>query len=100
MNRRSIQSKEDGKGAHSAEEKIKAAARVVFHQKGFAATRTRDIAQEAGINLALLNYYFRSKQKLFDLIMAETVSAFMQNMVLVLNDEKTTLAHKIQELSN
>src|SRR3954447_3091787 len=84
----------------NTESKIKAAARVVFHQKGFAATRTRDIAQEAGINLALLNYYFRSKQKLFDLIMAETVSAFMQNMVLVLNDEKTTLAHKIQELSN
>ena len=41
----------------TTEEKIKAAARVVFHKKGYAATRTRDIAEEAGINLALLNYY-------------------------------------------
>lgn len=55
----------------STEEKIKEAARKLFTQKGFAATRTREIAEEAGINLALLNYYFRSKQKLFDLIMEE-----------------------------
>ena len=45
----------------TTEEKIKEAARTVFHKKGFAATRTRDIAEEAEINLALLNYYFRSK---------------------------------------
>jgi hypothetical protein len=44
----------------STEEKIKEAARKLFTHKGFAATRTRDIAQEAGINLALLNYYFRN----------------------------------------
>jgi AcrR family transcriptional regulator len=51
----------------TTEAKIKNAARVVFHKKGFAATRTRDIAEEAGINLALLNYYFRSKEKLFEI---------------------------------
>jgi len=50
----------------STEAKIKAAARVVFHKNGFAATRTRDIAEEAGINLALLNYYFRSKQNHYE----------------------------------
>lgn len=75
----------------TTEEKIKIAARTVFHKKGFAATRTRDIAEEAGINLALLNYYFRSKEKLFNIIMLETVFGFMQNMVMMLNDEKTTL---------
>ena len=32
---------------------------------------TRDIAEEAGINLALLNYYFRSKEKLFGIVMME-----------------------------
>ena len=47
----------------STEEKIKEAAKKVFLKKGYAATRTRDIAEEAGINLALLNYYFRSKEK-------------------------------------
>ncbi len=60
----------------STEEKIKEAARVVFMKKGFAATRTRDIAEEAGINLALLNYYFRSKEKLFELVMFEKFQKF------------------------
>ena len=40
----------------TTEEKIIAAARKLFMHKGFSATRTRDIADEAGINLALLNY--------------------------------------------
>ena len=53
---------ENNGSACSTEEKIMNAARAVFQRKGFAGTRTRDIAEEAGINLALLNYYFRSKQ--------------------------------------
>lgn len=80
----------------STEEKIKSAARRVFHQKGFAATRTRDIAEEAGINLALLNYYFRSKEKLFQLIMTETMSGFLQRLGLVFNDAETSLEQKIE----
>jgi len=83
----------------TTEEKIKAAARVVFHKKGYAATRTRDIAEEAGINLALLNYYFRSKEKLFDIIMFETIFGFMQNMTMVLNDEKSTLEKKVEMIA-
>ncbi len=45
----------------SNEQKIKEAAKTVFYKRGVTATRTRDIAEEAGLNLALLNYYFRSK---------------------------------------
>ncbi|HZV68728.1 MAG TPA: TetR/AcrR family transcriptional regulator [Saprospiraceae bacterium] len=82
----------------STEEKIKNAARVMFTQKGYAATRTRDIAQEAGINLALLNYYFRSKEKLFDLIMLESMQGFIQSISGVLNDEGTSLQEKIRTL--
>jgi len=80
----------------NTESKIKAAAKRVFHNKGYAATRTRDIAEESGINLALLNYYFRSKKKLFDIIMFETMGGFMQNMGLVFNDEHTTLQRKVE----
>jgi AcrR family transcriptional regulator len=80
----------------STEEQIKNAARKVFHQKGFAATRTRDIAEEAGLNLALLNYYFRSKQKLFEIIMLETMSRFLQSMTFVFNDENTSLEQKLE----
>jgi AcrR family transcriptional regulator len=84
----------------STEEKIKEAARIVFYKKGFAATRTRDIAEEADINLALLNYYFRSKAKLFEIIMMETLSNFIKNMLVVLNDEKTSLERKVEEIAS
>ncbi len=80
----------------NAEAKIKAAARIVFHKKGFAATRTRDIAKEANMNLALLNYYFKSKEKLFELVMLETLVSFFQTMGMVFNDETTTLEKKIE----
>jgi|ERR1700757_1722527 len=82
----------------STEEKIKTAARIIFHKKGYAATRTRDIAEEAGINLALLNYYFRSKEKLFDIIMLESLHDFRQHIIIALNDEKTSLESKIETL--
>jgi AcrR family transcriptional regulator len=84
----------------STEGRIKEAARIVFHKKGFAATRTRDIAEEAGINLALLNYYFRSKEKLFEIIMIETLFGFVQNIIIILNDEKTTLDKKVAEIAS
>ena len=83
----------------NTETRIKAAARVVFHKKGFAGARTRDIAEEAQINLALLNYYFRTKEKLFQLIMVETLGEFNQAMGEVVNDETTTLEKKIQLIS-
>lgn len=70
----------------STEEKIKAAAKKLFTQKGFAATKTRDIAEEAGINLALLNYYFRSKEKLFELVMKENVQLLLGVMIEKINN--------------
>ncbi|GAA3746734.1 MULTISPECIES: TetR/AcrR family transcriptional regulator [Flavobacterium] len=83
----------------TTEEKIKIAAKTVFYKKGFAATRTRDIAEEAGLNLALLNYYFRSKAKLFEIIMAETLSGFVNSMKVILNDEKTSLEEKVKVIA-
>ena len=84
----------------STEEKIKAAAYKLFTQKGYAGTRTRDIAEEAGINLALLNYYFRSKEKLFDLIMADNMKQFMFGIFAIANDEKTGYEDKITLIVN
>ena len=84
----------------STEERIKAAARKVFHQKGYAGTRTRDIAEEAGINHAMLNYYFRSKEKLFTIIMTETMAQFFKGVSHLLNDETTSLEQKIELIVN
>jgi AcrR family transcriptional regulator len=83
----------------STEEKIKEAARIVFTQKGYSATRTRDIAEVAGINLALLNYYFRSKEKLFELVMVEKLTELFGVIVPVVNDQKTTLVEKVALLA-
>ncbi|AFD07577.1 TetR/AcrR family transcriptional regulator [Solitalea canadensis] len=84
---------------NSTEEKIKEAAKKLFMQKGFAATKTRDIAMESGINLALLNYYFRSKEKLFEIIIRERLQQFIQGIKLVFNDESTTFYEKIETLA-
>ena len=82
----------------STEDKIKEAARKVFTSKGYAATRTRDIAEEAGINLALLNYYFRSKEKLFEIIMAEKMFKLFSVLAPVIDDPKTTLEKKVETI--
>lgn len=84
----------------STEEKIKAAASVVFTQKGYAATRTRDIAEASGINLALLNYYFRSKEKLFDIVMQEKMSKFFGVVAGVVEDSSTSLEEKTIKIVN
>jgi len=84
----------------STEEKIKVAAKAIFMRKGYAATKTRDIAEEAGINLALVNYYFRSKEKLFHEIMSESIQSFMSGIFMVFFDENSTLQQKLEQLSN
>ena len=82
----------------TTEERIKVAARKVFHQKGYAGTRTRDIAEEAGINHAMVNYYFRSKEKLFQIVMIETMTYFFQGISAILNEETTSLEQKIEQV--
>ena len=80
--------------------KIKTAAKSLFLRKGYSATTTRDISKESDINLALLNYYFTSKKKLFEIIMLETFYDFISKMVEVYNDEKSTLEEKLKLTSS
>jgi AcrR family transcriptional regulator len=83
----------------STEEKFKEAARIVFTKKGYAGTKTRDIAEEAGLNLALLNYYFRSKEKLFEIIMMEKVQQLFSFIAPITNDQSKSLYEKIDLIS-
>ncbi len=69
----------------SAEDRIKEAAIKVFLEKGFDGTTTRDIAKEAGLNSALMNYYFRSKEKLFSSVFEEMLQLFFKGLLEVLN---------------
>jgi len=79
----------------STEDKILLAASEVFTEKGFAGARTRNIADEAGINLALLNYYFRSKEKLFDQVMKVKIVLLFGKIIPIISNEKTTIEEKI-----
>ena len=79
----------------TTEEKILEAASEVFTEKGFSGTRTRDIAEKAGINLALLNYYFRSKEKLFEQVMKAKIILLFGQILPIITNEKTTLEEKI-----
>ncbi|MEN9291477.1 MAG: hypothetical protein RLZZ357_1321 [Bacteroidota bacterium] len=81
----------------STEEKIKAAAKKVFMTKGFDGCSVRDIAKEVGSNVALLNYYFRSKEKLFELIFEGAMSDFLQSMIEVFSSN-LTLQEKLEQL--
>lgn len=92
-------SKDPKKIDTSTEEKIIEAARKVFLEKGYAATRTRDIAEEAGINLALLNYYFRSKEKLFQLVMVEKLQQLFSVVLPIVNNDELTLEQKLETLA-
>ncbi|HUI32726.1 MAG: TetR/AcrR family transcriptional regulator [Dysgonamonadaceae bacterium] len=83
----------------TTEEKIITAARTIFTQKGFNATRTRDIADEAGINLALLNYYFRSKKNLFRIIIEEKFDELFGMIEPILSDVNVSLEEKIEALA-
>lgn len=84
----------------STEKRIKEAARKIFLEKGYGSARTREIAEAAGINSALLNYYFRSKEKLFELIMMESVQEMFAFIFEIVQNKTTSLSQKIDGIVN
>lgn len=75
------------KAEQSTEEKIKEAAKKIFLEKGFGSATTRDIAECADTNIALVNYYFRSKEKLFQEIFRESFAETFVPVARILNDD-------------
>ncbi len=61
----------------STEAAILEAARKVFEEKGFDGARMQEISDRAGINRALLHYYFRSKERMFEKIFDEALDRFI-----------------------
>ena len=82
-----------------AEEKILAAARKVFTTKGMAGARMQDIADEAGMNKALLHYYFRDKDKLFEVVFLEEAQKFFPKINGIFNSD-APLFEKIENFVN
>lgn len=81
----------------STEKKILEAAKVVFTQKGYSGTRMQEVADKAGINKAMLHYYFRSKEKLFRVILSEALEAITPVMLRVLRSDKDVMG-KLEDI--
>ena len=79
-----------------AEAHIINTARKLFLKKGFEETTTRDIAKEANINASMINYYFRSKHKLFYIAFEEVFEA-LPKKVLPLMDSGLPLFEIIRK---
>ncbi len=75
----------------STEEKILLAAKKVFFQKGWDGARMQDIANEAGINKALLHYYFRNKETLFKKVFEGYIGKFLPNISSIITAEEPIL---------
>lgn len=72
----------------NTEDKILNSAQAVFIDKGMDGSRMQEIADHAGINKALLHYYFRSKRKLFEAIFKNVFKKIVPNLEsLVLSDD-------------
>ena len=77
------------------EEKIFDAATDVFIEKGMDGARMQDIANHAGINKALLHYYYRTKDHLFNAVF-EKIAATMFSKFAPIFDTNLTLEDKIR----
>lgn len=71
----------------STEQKILDAAKQVFMENGLDGARMQDIADKAGINKALLHYYFRSKDKLFEKIFIDEAQKLMPKVAMIMFSE-------------
>ncbi|MBX9782558.1 MAG: TetR/AcrR family transcriptional regulator [Chitinophagaceae bacterium] len=79
------------------QQRILEAARKVFLEKGMAGARMQDIADEAGINKALLHYYFTSKDMLFEQIFANTSQTFVPHINEIIESDMP-LFEKIEHI--
>ncbi len=76
-----------GHKENSTEELILKAAKLVFTRKGMAGARMQEIADEAGINKALLHYYYRSKNNLFNAVFIDLLGDIQEKFLSILNSD-------------
>lgn len=80
----------------STEQLILKVAERIFLEKGFAMTSTTEIAKEVGCNQALVHYYFRTKDNLFNVIFENKFKAFFQHIFQFNEFENLTFQEKLK----
>ena len=83
----------------NTEDQILEAAKNVFQSKGMDGARMQEIADKAGINKAMLHYYYRSKQLLFEAVFKNAFSLLAPQLNAVLNDD-SSIENKIRNFTS
>ena len=73
----------------NTEQRILQAARSVFVRRGTAGARMQEIAEEAGVNQALLHYYFRTKDRLAAAVFREAAGRLVPSVAALVGGEGT-----------
>jgi AcrR family transcriptional regulator len=73
----------------NTEQDILCAAEEIFLEKGYAGSKTTDIAKKAGVTHAMLHYYFRTKENLFQIVIKKQVELLANSILPILNDHGT-----------
>ena len=82
----------------TTEQQILDAAKNVFQSKGMDGARMQEIADVAGINKAMLHYYYRSKQLLFEAVFTNAFALLAPQLNVILNDD-SSIEDKIRNFS-
>lgn len=75
------------------------AAQEVFQKKGMDGARMQEIADQAGINKAMLHYYYRSKQLLFEAVFSKAFALLAPQMNKILNDD-SSIEEKVKNFTS
>lgn len=82
--------------AQNKEQQILAAAEQEFLTKGYDGARTTSIAQAAGVTHAMLHYYFRTKEQLFERIVDEKFRLMSESTLAALGDSSLPIVERIK----
>lgn len=81
----------------TTEARILEAAEREFLAKGFAGAKTTSIARTAGVTHAMLHYYFRTKEKLFEIIVAEKIDTLCDILLQTVGNPSLPLRERIRD---
>jgi AcrR family transcriptional regulator len=82
----------------NTENQILEAAKTVFQSKGMDGSRMQEIADKAGINKAMLHYYYRSKQLLFEAVFKHAFTLLAPQLNKIINDD-SSIEEKIRNFT-
>ena len=86
----------DNQEKQNKEQQILAAAEQEFLAKGYDGARTTSIAQAAGVTHAMLHYYFRTKEQLFERIVDEKFETMSHSMFAIMGDPSLPIVERIK----